>query len=218
MSLIKRLSVSLRAGLDRAVGEIEDHDAVVEAALDELRDAIARVRVEKAQVERRLVHIDQRIDQAAEQSDRWRERARREADEDRALECLRRHKSERQRTDQLKDQRQHISVSLQRVNTTLAELERRLTESQSQHDTLQLRHTRGNAVATLTRLDGDLGIDLDKALRRWEVEVTRTELRHDIGEHSPVRVASGDRFADEFERGESDAALRAELDALREGA
>lgn len=93
-----------------------------------------------------------------------------------------------------------------------------MQEREEQRDSLRVRGSQGDARTALTRLDGELGIDLDRALRRWEVDVTRTELRNGGAQPEPDSVASGDVFADEFERDESEAALRAELNALKEEA
>ena len=52
MSIIRRLQATISAGLDNAVSQVENHDAVVEAALKDARTAAARARVRLARVQK----------------------------------------------------------------------------------------------------------------------------------------------------------------------
>lgn len=45
MSLFKRLSATLVSRIDQVVGEIENHDAVIQVALNDMRKKIAEARV-----------------------------------------------------------------------------------------------------------------------------------------------------------------------------
>ena len=44
MSIIRRVTATLSANLDEAISRIENHDAVIAAALEETRDAAARLK------------------------------------------------------------------------------------------------------------------------------------------------------------------------------
>ena len=44
MKLIKRLSTSITATLDSAVGQLENHDAIVEASIKQTRQSVAKTK------------------------------------------------------------------------------------------------------------------------------------------------------------------------------
>ena len=92
MSLIRRISATLTSSVDRAVSKVENHDAIVNAALKDTQQAAARSRVRLGRVRKDGRALKTRYHSLEEARDRWTERARSSAasDEAKALECLRR--------------------------------------------------------------------------------------------------------------------------------
>ena len=45
MSIFKRLSATLVTSIDRVVGEIENHDAVIQASINDIRKKVAEAKV-----------------------------------------------------------------------------------------------------------------------------------------------------------------------------
>ena len=50
MSIIKRISTSVMATIDELVGEIENHDALIKAAIDEQKKKIATAKVQLGKI------------------------------------------------------------------------------------------------------------------------------------------------------------------------
>ena len=94
MSLIRRISATLTSSVDRAVSKVENHDAIVNAALKDTQQAAARSRVRLERVRKDGRAPETRRLSLEEARDRWIARARSCAatDEAKALECLRRRK------------------------------------------------------------------------------------------------------------------------------
>ena len=82
MSLFKRLSATLVSRIDQVVGEIENHDAVIQAALHDVRRKVAEARVRLTQVQRESERLQERIDEQQQHAEHWRERARETAGSD----------------------------------------------------------------------------------------------------------------------------------------
>ena len=94
MSLIRRISASLTSSVDRAVSRVENHDAVINAALRDTQQAAARSRVRLERVRKDGHNLRTRKGNLETAVTRWTERAKAVGTEDeaKALECLRRKK------------------------------------------------------------------------------------------------------------------------------
>ena len=58
MSLIRRLSASITSSVDRAVSKVENHDAIINAALRDTQQAAARSRVRLERVRKGCCRLD----------------------------------------------------------------------------------------------------------------------------------------------------------------
>ena len=94
MSLIRRISTSITSSVDRAVSKVENHDAIINAALRDTQQAAARSRVRLERVRKDGHSLKTRHANLQLAVARWTERAKSVAgdDETKALECLRRRK------------------------------------------------------------------------------------------------------------------------------
>ena len=75
MSFIKRVTATLSANLDQAISRIENHDAVIEAALQDTRDAAARLKVQLGRVRNEGARLREEAEECLMASKRWTERA-----------------------------------------------------------------------------------------------------------------------------------------------
>ncbi|MCB1743955.1 MAG: PspA/IM30 family protein [Gammaproteobacteria bacterium] len=210
MTFFKRLTATLTANIDQAISQIENHDAVVEAALQETRDAAARLKVQLARVRNEIAALRNQAERLRAEADTWRERARRTAgeDEQRALQCLRRRAeclAQSQHIETRLAQQLDLEVSLGR---DLERIMARIASINQRREQLRGRELSARGTTALAALEGDTGLDVERVLERWEVEVTRSE----IGRDAPL--ADVDRLAEDFERDERDRELRAELARL----
>ena len=62
MSIFRRLQATISASLDNAVSQVENHDAVVEAALKDARAAAARARVRLARVQKEEANMRTKLE------------------------------------------------------------------------------------------------------------------------------------------------------------
>ncbi len=76
MSLIRRITTSITSSVDRAVSKVENHDAIIDAALRETRQAAARSRVRLERVRRDGDGLRNRHRELQTAIGRWTERAR----------------------------------------------------------------------------------------------------------------------------------------------
>ena len=92
MARFKRWTHGFVASIDNMIVQVENHEALAASALRELERGVARSKVQLLRVERDGRAISQALQEEREAVERWRDRAKREPEEARALECLKRHK------------------------------------------------------------------------------------------------------------------------------
>ncbi|HVY30655.1 MAG TPA: PspA/IM30 family protein [Polyangiaceae bacterium] len=210
MARIKRWTHGFVASIDNMIVQVENHEALATSALRELEQGVARSKVQLGRVERDGRTIVQALADEREAAERWRDRARREPDEARALECLRRFKRAEARTSELTlNHAEHERIE-QQLRRDVQALERKLVELRQQRNTMRTRQSRAEAFG-VAQAQGDTdGGELAQIFQRWEMRVAETEVT------SGCLVASVDSFDEEFLDAEEAAALKLELAALKE--
>lgn len=209
MSIFKRLSTTLFSRIDHVVGEIEDHDAVIEATIREMHKKMTEAKVRLGQVNREKHNIAQQLENQQLSVQRWRDRAVTAANEDesKAFECLSRAKLAEQ-------QAQHLQTNLAQYEETTAKLthdlrsaEQRLNEIKQKRSMMRARQSSSEAILATQNADTDTIEQLDKTFGRWEVKLGQSELYVD---EMPIV----DHLEKEYLDQENHDELRAELDAL----
>ena len=209
MSLIRRIHTSITSTVDRAVSRVENHDAIINAALRDTQQAAARSRVRLERVRKDGHGLRTRRGNLELAVTRWTERARTIAKEDeaKALECLRRKK---QCEAQLRD----LEISIDkhdeleaRIVDQVKKIESRIGEVSQQRNMMRLRQSVAEALRTINDIEGVSYGEIEDTFDRWEINLGEAEIRMGIGTPSdPLETA----FIAEEEKAE----LKAELDIL----
>lgn len=209
MSLLRRISATLTSTVDRAVSKVENHDAIVQAALADTQRAGARARVRLERVRRDGRALKARLEELKLATARWSERARSLAatDEAKALECLRRRKD-------CEGQLEHLTASIEkhdelegRIADQVKKIEARIGEVSQQRNMMRSRQSVAEAMRIVNNIEGVSYGDVEDTFDRWEINLGETEIL--LGASAPA-----DTFESEFVAAEDDAALRAELEVL----
>ena len=209
MARFKRWTHGVVASIDNLIVQVENHEAQVSSTLRELEHGVARSKVQLMRVERDGSALGQALAEEREATIRWRERAIREEQEERALECLRRHKRSERRVLELgRNLTEHGRIE-QQLKRDIQTLEQRLFELRQQRNTMRTRQSRAEAF-NVVQGSGDLQTgEIGVIFERWETRVAETEVQ------SGCLIATGDSFAEEFLDAEEAATLKLELDDLR---
>lgn len=237
MSLFKRVSVAVSTRLDRLVGELENHDAVVEAGIRESRRLYAQAKVRYQRLQRDGESLRRRIAQCRADARSWRERALActptGAGEEKALQCVRRaRQSEREAASLEQRWQQHQAVE-RRLAADIDALRERVAQLAHRRSVMRGREATAHAAARVRQAECDPRLDLDETFERWEIRLTEAEMAAEdsaplgsLGSHALAScmgdgssVDGGAFGSDPFEAGflvaEERDALRAELAALR---
>jgi len=209
MRLIKRISTSISTSLDKAVSRVENHDAIIDAALKETQQAAARSRVRLARVQKDGNSLKARQQELQTAVSRWTERARSVADRDeaKALECLRRRKECEAQLRGLEDSIEKHRDLESRVADNLKKIDARIAEVSHQRNMMRSRQSVAEAMRVINNIEGVSYGEIEDTFDRWEINLGETELVLGGG-------SSTDSLESAFLAEEDQATLRAELAQL----
>ncbi len=212
MSILKRFVTTVHASVDRTLAGIENHEAVVDAALTESRQAVARARVRLARLEKDGSQQRNRVTELTSQVGLWNERARSvaTADREKALACIQRRRQCEQELHSAKAQMHEHEKIIKRVRDSISDSSNRVQALQAQRNQMRSREAAAYAGQIVHKLDGRVGDDVEAAIERWEVTVGQAEV---LTDHYVV-TDSDDELADGFITAEENLLLESELDAL----
>ena len=209
MSLYRRISATLTSSVDRAVSKVENHDAIVNAALRDTQQAAARSRVRLERVRKDGLALKNRYESLQNAESRWTERARNVAasDEAKALECLRRRR-------ECETQRRNLKVSIEkhdeleaRIAEQVKKIEARIGEVSHQRNMMRSRQSVAEAMRAIHNIEGVSYGEIEDTFDRWEINLGETEIL--VGANTPP-----DPLDSAFLAEEDNEALRAELETL----
>ena len=213
---LKRLATTLNASFESFVNGVENHDALAQGAIADVRKAAARLRGQKGALDaqnRRLADTRQTLQ---ERRDRWQQRAEQLADNDpdQALLCLRRRDGVIEQLSQLSTQMAEQTELATELDASLVQVEQRLVELQNRRTALSSREAK---AAMLAKVDApNFASDIDELFSRWEVSVLEDEYRDASGmtpeQHSTATV---DELDNQFLAKEADQKLLDELAQMR---
>ena len=211
MAHFKRWTTGLVTRVDSIVVQIENQEALVESAILDLSQRVAGARVQLTRVRKDGDALRRSIEETERDSTLWRDRARTEPDQSRALECLRRAHRAKARLSELSERATEHERAEQRLRRDVSTIEQRLGLVKEQRNTMRTRQTRAEALALLRSAQGETGYEVEQVLERWDARVTETEIVAGCAEDAY------DPFLEQFEREEESSDLLAELETLRKG-
>ncbi|VAX10375.1 hypothetical protein MNBD_GAMMA26-156 [hydrothermal vent metagenome] len=209
MSIFKRLSATLVSHIDHVVGEVENHDAVIQASLHEMRKRVAEANIRLNRVRAEEAQIEKRKQQRESDALRWRQRAIDSAkeDEEKALECLRRSRNCQQQAEKYNQALQQYQESANTLARDVEASEARLMEMKQKLTLMRARHSAASATNATSNDESDANHLLEETFDRWEVNISHSEMAVD-------NLAPVDAIELEFIDQEESQTLRVDLAEL----
>ncbi|MEM7083081.1 MAG: PspA/IM30 family protein [Pseudomonadota bacterium] len=177
MRLLHRITSTITAKMDQAITRVENHDAIIQAAIKRTQHNAATARVRLARVQKDGELLRKKHEAAQQAAADWARRARDRADDDRstALECVRRHRLANDQLDKLAESlTQHAALEKQ-VTLTLHDLHERIAHMNQQRNMFRSRESVADAKRIINELDGNGSLDIDDTFERWEVMIAESE-------------------------------------------
>ena len=210
MTYFKRWTSGLVSRVDSIVVQIENQEALVDSAIADMNQKVARARVQLGRVNKDGEGLARRAEHLSREANVWRDRARTEPDRTRALECLRRSKRASHQHSDIEQRALSHRESEQRLRRDITVIQQKLEQLREQRNTMRTRQTRAEAMAVLQSAGSAGGLEIEQILERWDARVTEAELVAGLTDDDH------DSFAADFEHEEQHAELLAELEALKQ--
>ncbi len=210
MGIINRITTTLTASVDKAVSQVENHDAVIDVSIKDCRAALAKAQVRHSRVKKDRDNLQSKLQELQEMEVTWVNRAKSVAaqDEKIALDCLHRKNICKQRiSDTQKSLSQHNELEL-RVSGSIKKIEQRLADITQQRNMMRSRHSAADALRTINSIEGSSNNDIDDTFERWETVISEAE--YEVGQE----IESVDLLDKTFCEKEDEDALRVELSQL----
>lgn len=209
---VKQWVASVTASFDQFVSKIENHEAVADSVIADVRKGAARLRAQRSRIEAELARTRAALGQAERSAAVWQQRAVAlpVEEESRALECLARAEQETARAAHAEQQIEQSEAVISDISQALTDVEAQLQQLKLKKSTLSSRNTRADVLAA----SQDFGFreEVDSVFERWEQSVIEKEYCES------VPLAGGtDSFEQPFAKAERLAALKERLSELRKG-
>lgn len=210
MSILKRLSTTLISRIDRVVTEIENHDAVIQAALNEMNSKMAKAKIALNQACRERDRIKTELETQQSNVHRWQERAIicAKTDESKALECLRRSHKSRDRAAVLQKSLDEYTRSIEKMTGNIQSSAQRLNEMKQRLTLMRAKQATNKTDATIHSTCGDAESIVEDTFNRWEMHLNHDDIPLDC------TTDDMDELEHEFITQEQQNDLRSELTAL----
>ena len=212
MSILKRLSTTLISRIDRVVAEIENHDAVIQASLDEMNSKLATAKIALNQACRERDRLKTEIEKQRDNMHRWQERAIScaKSDEPKALECLRRSHKNRDQAAILQKSFDEYIRSIEKMAGNIKSGEQRLTEMKQKLTLMRAKQATSKISATTCPPGSETENVLENTFNRWEMYISHNEIPLDCTDDTHTV----DELEHEFATQEQQNDLRNELASL----
>jgi phage shock protein A len=172
---LKRLVASISASFDDLVSKIENHEAIAEVTLQDIRSAAAKIRSQLNITRQRLEYLHNQESALQQDCERWQLRAVQcgEQERERALRCVQALEQCEQQKKALHQQIQENSRLRDELTSHLNQVEQRLAELQLKRDSLSARAARNQVTRHIEKTLPDAYPD--KIFARWEESVIADE-------------------------------------------
>jgi phage shock protein A len=210
MSQLKRITATLTAQFNSFIDEIENHEAVAESVIRNLKVKIGDAKFHHKRLERDLDLLMKKSRDREIECERWKNRALKFEAEDhtKALDCMRRLEvSEKEKTI-LQHQHEELQAMTLKLGQDIKTMESKFDDLIRRKNVLASREARADAMKSIS--DGSaLGRnDLEGVFERWERNVIHSEVTYDVSQDEE------DHFEKEIEAEENQVSLEMRLNEL----
>ncbi len=188
MSIFKRLSATLVSRLDQVVGEIENHDAVIQATLNDMRKKVAEAKLRLGQVRSEEQQLKQQIQAQKENTVLWRKRAIEcaKTDEAKALECVSRSRQCHLKINNLEKALAQYVQTADKLACDIETSEQRLAGMKQKLTLMRARQSTSCALDATNEVNSSSETLLDESFNRWEISISQAEITTDSCDNSDV--------------------------------
>ena len=182
MNIIKRTFSGLFSQIDGIVGEIENHDALIKAAIKDQQKKLAAAKVQLARIKSHELQIKQQIAEQSLNEKRWAKRAKEEAvdNEAQALLCLERRSMVKDKLEKLERMLKQYQQTSAKIKADINRCEDEFKTMQQKHALMRARQSSAEAANIVSNVSSSNLDDIETSFDRWEVKIAQGEINMEI--------------------------------------
>ncbi len=209
MNSLKRIFFTLKTQLDNVADDFENHEAVAQAAIQELEAYRSKTLIHQHRLHQMIEQYETKRADLHQQAESWSARAvkLKGQNEQKALECVKRMLQTKQHIKELEPQLSKARDQFGQLDKDLTDIQAQLQALHTQKEVLSARQNRIQLQSSMSTGTANPTTGAQAIFKRWEQSVAGAEL---TGPLPPVK----DRFAEEFEQEESEQELKHILEEL----
>ncbi len=210
MNNLKKIFISIKSQVDQVANDFENHEALAEAAIQDLHTLGSKTRLHLHRVSKMSAHYQKQLEQLQKQARLWSERAlkARKEDEQKALQCVKRLRQTQQQITLLEQQYQESCKQEAKIRDDLNQISEQLQVLKNKKEILAARQNRASIQESLNSKDCNPILEVNHIFERWEGSVVSSEFE------APDLDCEPDPLTQEFEQEEDELALKMMLDEL----
>lgn len=177
MRIFNRINATIQSNFNAFLDQIENHEALVTEAMQEVRAASAQATARLARLQQDEDKLAARLTDLRKDATQWKERALQAGtqDEARALECVRRMTRAKEEVASTASQLTIAQELRARLGDDLRGIQSKLDELQRKKHALATRQFRAEAMKAI-QSDGTSALDeITGIFNRWEIRVSEAE-------------------------------------------
>ena len=186
MNIIKRTFSGLFSQIDGIVGEIENHDALIKAAIKDQQKKLAAAKVQLARIKSQELQIKQQLAEQSLNEKRWVKRAKEEAadNEAQALLCLERRSMVKDKIGKLEHMLKQYQQTSTKIQADISRCEDEFKAMQQKHALMRARQSSADAANIVSSVSNSNLDDIETSFDRWEVKIAQGEISMEIADDS----------------------------------
>ncbi len=177
MSFMKRISTTLFAQVDQLVGEMENHDALINVAISEQKKKLVTAKLQLARIRSSEQSTAKQLAGLSAAEKQWAQRALSEAekDETRALMCLERRHQVQQQREKLLAMQEEYQYTAKHIAANVKSCETELEDMVRKHELMRARQSSLDAKVVIDQISNRDQNDLESSFTRWELKLAQGE-------------------------------------------
>lgn len=206
MAIFRKLSASLTATMESLVGQMQNHQALVEQTIREVSQAASAAKIHLRKVRNEAKQTRDKISELEDGIAKWTERAKASADGDKevAINCLERKRELEQRIDSLRTRLVDLTSVEAKMTEDSIKIEKQLGELKTKRSQLVLKEKSAQVDSAVNGAFEARLADVQDVFDSWEVSLGQFE-----------SLPASDSLEEQFESAERRKLLEAELNQLR---
>ncbi len=214
MNSIKRLCITMNAHINSMIDQVENHEAVAEAALADIREALGNAKYQLGRLQNEQKQMESREQALRALEIKWKDRAVQAStltgtqNHERAIECVRRLKNTQSELTALGNAiTEHRNLEKVLVHDVHG-IEEKFNDLKRRRSMLAARESRAEVLQSISKHESQ--ISAGSAFERWERSILRSEV------NSEKAFEPQDHLNSEFNKEEEQIELEVMLSELIE--